>query len=435
MLRDVLDRLDLGLPGRRDAVSLTAAMEAAHVPGMSLALIDGTGITETVCAGVVEAGGQQMISERTLFQAGSISKSVAAACALRLVADGVLDLDGDVDERLTSWRIPANNGWQPRITVRQLLAHTGGTTVSGFIGYPRGAAVPSVPQLLDGRGNSLPVRVSGLPGLQFRYSGGGYVILQQLLVDVTGTDFPTLAMESVLRPVGMSHSTFAQPLPEALTDSAATGHYPGPVPVPGRWHTYPELAAAGLWSTATDLAKFFLALKASLTGQAGALLPQYIAQQMAAPAGEAPYGLGLELARAGEAAKIGHRGNDQGFENHAMLYPGTGHGIVVMTNGFYGGELMDQVLLPAVARAYRWPGQRAAATSTAPSSPSRYADAEVVLAGDEMLLTPAGQQTLRLHPRDDGRWTSDQLAIDVWFDNATLVIEQDGAQVRREPRD
>jgi CubicO group peptidase (beta-lactamase class C family) len=439
MLSDALARLDLGLPGRRDAVDLTTVMAAAHVPGASIALIDGGIVAETMCRGVLRAGGQTAVTERTLFQAGSISKSVAAACALRLVADGVLDLDDDVNERLTSWRIPANGGWQPRVTLRQLLSHTAGLTVGGFMGYPYGTTVPAVPDLLDGHGNSLPVVVSGLPGLRFRYSGGGYVVMQQLLVDVAGTDFPTLADELVLRPAGMSDSTFAQPLPAALADTAATGHHPGPVPVPGRWHTYPEMAAAGLWSTATDLARFFLAIRASLIGTAGALLPQHLAAQMATPAtSHEPYGLGLTLAAPGEAATIGHGGNDQGFENRAVLYPESGQGIVMMTNGLYGGELITEFVLPAVARAYQWPGRRTtptspAPTSPAPTSPVRYDGVDVVPAGDDLLLTPTGQQPLRFHPHRDGRWTSDSLAIDVWFDNTTLVIEQDGAQVRMEP--
>jgi len=429
MLRDVLERLDLGLPGSRGRVPLAEAMAAAHTPGVSIALIDGGAITETVAAGVAEAGGARAVTERTLFQAGSISKSVAAACALRLVADGVLDLDADVNDRLTTWRIPAADGWQPRVTLRQLLSHTAGTTVGGFVGYPQGTPVPTVPQLLDGHGNSLPVVVSGLPGLRFRYSGGGYTVLQQLLADVTGTDFPALAAELVLGPAGMSESTFAQPLPPERAGSAATGHHPGPVPVPGRWHTYPEMAAAGLWSTATDLARFLLAIKTSLSGTPGALLPRHIAEQMAtAQTDQAPYGLGLALARPGEPATIGHSGDDQGFEAHAVLYPGTGQGIVLMTNGFYGSDLIQQIVLPAVARAYRWPGPVPAPASPAPAAPGRYADFEISPAGDDLLLTAAGQQPLRLHPRGAGRWAAGSLALEVWFDNTTLVIEQDGTQ-------
>ena len=425
MLADALGRLDLGLPGRRRQVALAEAMAAAHVPGLSIALIADGVIAETACAGVLESSGTRAVTERTLFQSGSISKSVAAACALRLVADGVLDLDGDVNDRLTSWRIPANGDWQPRVTLRQLLGHTAGLTVGGFIGYPQGTAVPSVPQLLDGHGNSLPVVVAGPPGVRFSYSGGGYVVMQQLLVDVTGRDFPALAAELILGPAGMTDSTFAQPLPPAPAGSAATGHYPGPVAVPGRWHTYPEMAAAGLWSTATDLARFFLALRA------GTLLPADLFEQMAEPQiSPTPYGLGLTLAPEGEPASIGHGGNDQGFENHAVLYPATGQGIVVMTNGTYGGELIREVILPAVGRAYAWPGFGVVPSSPAPAGPRRYGEVEVRPEGDGLVLTVPGQPPLPLTARESGRWASDSLAIDVWFDDETLVIEQDGTQVR-----
>ena len=237
----------------------------------------------------------------------------------------MLDLDEDVSQRLQSWRIPANNGWYPRVTLRQLLSHTAGMTVGGFVGYPEGVPVPSVPDLLAGHGNSMPVVVAGMPGLRHSYSGGGYVVMQQLLVDVTGQDFPTLAEELVLAPTGMRDSTFAQPLPARLATNAAAGHHPGPVLVPGRWHTYPEMAAAGLWTTAGDLTRFFLAIRASLSDEAGALLPQHLAEQMAGAAKpHVPYGLGLQLAAASEPSAIGHVGNTQGSRTGPSSTPARG---------------------------------------------------------------------------------------------------------------
>src|SRR5215211_2914983 len=175
----ILDELRRKLwivPRSEPAHDLQAAMDAYHVPGVAIALLQDGGIVETRYAGVRETGRQNPVNERTRFQAGSISKPVAAACALRLVAEGVLDLDEDVNKRLRTWRVPANGDWQPCVTLRQLLSHTGGLTVHGFIGYPAGEPVPSIPVVLDGKGNSDPVRVTTLPGLQFSYSGGGYVI-------------------------------------------------------------------------------------------------------------------------------------------------------------------------------------------------------------------------------------------------------------------
>lgn len=164
MLDDCLRELSVGMPRSHGTVDLAAAMRLCHTPGTGIALIDGGALAETVYAGTREAAGTDPVTGRTRFQAGSISKSVAAACALRLVADGVLDLDSDVNERLRSWRIPANDGWQPRVALRHLLSHTAGMTAGGFVGYPQGTPVPSVPELLDGHGNSEAVAVTGLPG-------------------------------------------------------------------------------------------------------------------------------------------------------------------------------------------------------------------------------------------------------------------------------
>ena len=436
MLRDCLDRLDIGLPRSAGRVDLPTAMRACHTPGVGIALIADGAVAEIVCGGVREVGTTEPVTESTLFQAGSISKSVAAACALRLVADGVLGLDDDVNDGLRSWRVPDNDGWQPRVTLRQLLSHTAGMTVGGFVGYPQGTSVPSVPDLLAGRGNSGPVVVTGLPGLRYSYSGGGYVVMQQLLVDVTGQDFPTLAARLVLQPAGMRDSTFAQPLPASLARAAATGHHPGPVAVPGHWHTYPEMAAAGLWSTAGDLARFFLAIRASLDGLPGALLPRHIAEQMIAPAPDGtPYGLGLQLAAASEPASIGHGGNDQGFENHAVLYTDTGQGVAIMTNSFYGSALIRAILLPALTDAYGWPWlPTTPPSSPAPTSPAHYGDFLVEPSGIDLMLTAAGQPPLLLSASDDGHWRARNVNINAWFDDDTLILAHDGSTIHSKLR-
>lgn len=420
-----LDGVAVEQPPSADLLSFAAAMARCHTPGVSIALIDGGEVGEVRCAGVREAGRDGPITEHTRFQAGSISKSVAAACALRLVADGVLDLDADVNDRLTSWRLPANGGWQPRVTLRQLLSHTAGTTVHGFPGYPAGVPVPTVPELLDGQGNTPPVRVVSLPGVEFSYSGGGYTIMQQLLADVTGTDFATLAPELVLGPLGMADSTYAQPLPPELAGTAATGHRSAFVPVTGRWHTYPEQAAAGLWTTAADLARFFVALRNSWLGRPGSPLPQPIARQMATPyAANKSYGLGLQLADDGPAY-IGHGGDDQGFENTALLYLESGQGIVVLTNSDNGSELIDDVILPAVRDRYGWPAPATVDSDAAVAGryTSGYGDFTLTETGDGLALGVAGQPPVPLR-RDGDRWRAGALNLDVRFRGGTMILHQ-----------
>jgi len=425
----VLDGLSYGLPSlprSERPYGLSEAMAAYHTPGVGIALIQDGATTETRYAGVREVGLFSPVVEQTRFQAGSISKSVAAVCALRLVSQGILDLDENVNERLQSWHVPPNGNWQPRTTLRQLLSHTAGLTVHGFPGYPPGERVPSAPEVLSGMGNTDPVRVTTLPGLQFSYSGGGYVAVQQLLSDVTGRDFPSLAMDLVIEPTGMNSSTFAQPLPLHMIDEAASGHRSGPVPVHGRWHTYPEMAAAGLWSTPTDLARFFIALRNSWLGEAGGLLPLELASEMFRPhAPNRSYGLGLQLSDHGALGSIGHGGDDAGFNSLARLYLDSGKGVVVMTNSDLGVGLIYGFVLPALAEACDWPDLPRDQTS-AIGSPidlaGRYVTrgdtmVEILIEaqGSDLELHIVGQPPVRLLPKPDGKWKSDHLHLDVTF--------------------
>jgi CubicO group peptidase (beta-lactamase class C family) len=188
----------------------------------------------------------------TLFQAGSISKPIAAMVALELAARGQADLDADVNDMLTSWRLPEAAG----ITLRHLLGHTAGIGVSFLPGYRAGVATPTLLQSLDGSPPAATAPVRPDPAFKdtFRYSGGGYAVLEQLVTDCTGQPFAEAAKKLVLEPIGMTNSTFEQPLPARLHACAARPD----------WNTYPEAAAAGLWTTPTDLARFVCALQASL---------------------------------------------------------------------------------------------------------------------------------------------------------------------------
>jgi CubicO group peptidase (beta-lactamase class C family) len=253
---------------------------------------------------VVEAWGVQT---STVFQAASISKPVAAMVALRLVADGRLDLDADVNRLLTSWQLPGDAGAEP-VTVRHLLCHGGGLSVHGFPGYRQDEALPRLTDMLDGRPpcNTPAVRREGPPGREWRYSGGGYQMLQQLLEDVTGRVFADLAAELVLRPAGMTTATYAQP---GLADAAAPH-------IAGRreaWMIYPEHAAAGLWCTPTDLLHLAQAIQSALAGEPGAILPPELARQMVTPQ-LANWGLGLQVSGDGDRRTFSHGGGNYGYQ-------------------------------------------------------------------------------------------------------------------------
>ncbi|MCA1722264.1 MAG: beta-lactamase family protein [Actinobacteria bacterium] len=288
------------------------ALRDLGTPALSVAVVRDGRCAAARAWGVRQPGGSEPATTATRFMAGSVSKPVAATAALRLVADGVLDLDEDVEKRLAGWQVPPLNGWQPTVTLRHLLSHTAGTTVHGFVGYPRTKAFPDTAGILRGEGNSPPVVVDSLPGIRWRYSGGGTTVVQLLIEEATGRPFADVLAELVLEPAGMTSGTFAQPPPEQLHPMLAEGTGADGSPVPGGWHVYPEMAAAGLWCTPTDLAHWIGAIQAARAGRAGALLPPELAEQMLSE--QAPgWGLGPKVTRAGEHPRFSHGGSDEGF--------------------------------------------------------------------------------------------------------------------------
>src|SRR5579859_5620865 len=253
--------------GKGDApvpLDIEKLMKLYDVPGFSVAVIEDYKIAWAKSYGVTEPGGKNPVTPKTLFQAGSISKPVAATGMLALVQQGKLSLDEDVNVKLKSWRVPENEFTkEQKVTLRRLASHSAGLTVHGFPGYDVDEKVPTLVQIFNGEkpANTAPIRVDFVPGSDERYSGGGITIEQQLMMDVSGKQFPALMKELVLDKVGMSDSSYEQPLPAARAAMTAGGAYGDGKPVHGKWHVYPEMAAAGLWTTPTDLAKFAMRLR------------------------------------------------------------------------------------------------------------------------------------------------------------------------------
>jgi CubicO group peptidase (beta-lactamase class C family) len=312
---------------------LAELMHKRRVPDASLAVIRDGAIAERIA---VSAG------ERTLFQAASLSKVVTAIAVMRLVEQGRIGLDTPVNEMLRSWTLPGTGA--EGVTPRLLLAHRGGTTVSGFPGYAPGAPLPTLAEILGGTppANTGAIRVVRPPGAAFRYSGGGTMVLQRLAMDVAGKSFDALAGELVLAPTDMGRSSFVQPLP-ASEGNAASAHDIDGNTVPGRWHVYPELAAAGLWSTPSDLARLALAISASW--RAGGLLKQATAEMMATPVAGGPTGLGLFVRpRDGKPPYLYHYGVNVGFRSVLVFAADASFGVALMTNGEGGKPLIPAML-------------------------------------------------------------------------------------------
>jgi CubicO group peptidase (beta-lactamase class C family) len=312
----------------------------------------------------------------TRFQAASISKPVAAATALALVSSGRMSLDQDINTYLTSWKLPENEFTaKQKVTLRHLLSHTGGVTVSGFPGYASTAEVPTLVQLLDGAkpANTAPVRVDIPVASRWRYAGGGFEIVQLAIEDVTKKPFADVARDLVLVPLGMSHSTYGQPIPAALRDKAATAYGPSGDPVAGRFHTYPEQAAAGLWTTPEDLARFAIAVQQMAAGTSRQpIMSRELANEMLKPVLE-NYGLGLQIARTGRETRFGHNGSNEGFRCMLTAFKDVASGVVVMVNSERGGALLDPVAR-AVAREYGWSGLAPIERTLGTADPATYKD-------------------------------------------------------------
>lgn len=337
--------------------SIEERMTHFGVPGVSLAVIANGKVAWVKSYGVMDKETQQPVTDTTLFQAGSVSKPVAASGALKLAELGLIRMDDDVNAQLRSWKLPENEFTQQRkVTPKMLLGHLAGTTVHGFLGYSPDLPVPTLLQVLNGEApaNSRPVVVDKLPGESWRYSGGGYCIMQQLMTDVKNTDFPHLMDELVLQPLGMRHSTYAQPLPDALLATAATGYVPDGSMTKGKRHTYPEMAAAGLWTTAGDLARYMIDLQRSYQQGQGVVLSKASATTMLSPTIEDYAGTGMFLQSDLGEPYFEHGGWDEGFCAQAIAHRDKGYGVVVMINANQPDFQWE--LIRAVARAYDWDG-------------------------------------------------------------------------------
>lgn len=283
---------------------------------------------------------------------------------MTLVQSGKLDLHADINTQLRSWKLPAAFGGAP-VSLLQLLSHTGGLNVSGFPGYAPGMPVPTVLQVLDGvaPATTAPVRMTSPPGGTWQYSGGGYTVVQQLMIDVTGQAFETIMQTRVLAPLGMPSSHFSQPASTATLGKAALPHDSAGKPYAGGPSTYPELAAAGMWTTPSDLARFVIGVQASAAGRSKVLQPQNARRMLAAVRND--YALGFETAGSGAAASFAHGGSNRGYQNYLFGYVDGGRGAVVMTNGDAGDEVA-RATMRAIAAEYGWPSYQTALREAMP---------------------------------------------------------------------
>jgi CubicO group peptidase (beta-lactamase class C family) len=303
--------------------------------------------------GIADTESGQEVGTGTLFQAGSISKPVAALAILKLMEEGSIDLDTDINTYLTDWKIPQNGFTvNEKVTARRLLTHTAGMTVHGFPGYLQTDTFPSIQAVLNGAGNTPPIFVDTIPGSIWRYSGGGYAVLEKMVEEVSGLSFETYMEENILKPMGMVNSTYEQPLPEKYHSAASAAYDGNGAIIEGKWHNYPEHAAAGLWTTPSDLALYCMEIQAILSGEKTGILSKETVEEMISEH-KGNWGLGPSLTGQGDSFCFQHGGKNAGFTNFMIAYARQGNAAIVMTNADNGGNLIREVMR-GISLYYGW---------------------------------------------------------------------------------
>ena len=333
--------------------NLLERMEHYKVPGVSLAIVENGIIKWAKGYGIANTESGSAVDTSTIFQAGSISKPVAALSALKLVEEGKIDLDQDVNSYLKDWKIPENKFTQEeKVTLRRLLTHTAGMTVHGFPGYKQTDTFPSITQVLDGEGNTPKIFVDIIPGSIWRYSGGGYIVIQKMVEDITGLQFDVYIKSNILQHIDMENSTYEQPLrAESYSNISAAYDGNGKI-IEGLWHNYSEKAAAGLWTTPSDLAKYCIEIQEILKGKVNGVLSKETVEKTVTKHKNA-WGLGPSLQWEQDSLIFRHGGKNAGFSNELVAFAMHGNAVIIMTNADNGGRLINE-LLRSVSNYYNW---------------------------------------------------------------------------------
>jgi CubicO group peptidase (beta-lactamase class C family) len=340
-----------------DGLTLAQLMEKMRVPGVSVAVIKDFEIHWAKGYGIADVTTGAPVTTDTIFQAASISKPTAAMGIMRLVQDGKLSLDADVNTFLKSWKLAAGDETRDRpVTLRALLSHTSGLGDGfGFPGYHPKDPLPSVVQILNGDkpSNTGRVLMERPPFTAFKYSGGGVTIVQLAVTETTGRAFPELMKSLVLDPIGMHNSGFDQPLSAERDRQAARAHNGRGAAMDAKWHVYPELEAAGLWTTPSDLARLAIELQKALQGRSSRVLSASSAREMVTPVGVGDYAVGFGLRKLGEGWYFAHGGSNWGFQCDLIAHVRKGYGVAIMTNADSGGVVVGEIR-NRVAAAYNW---------------------------------------------------------------------------------
>ncbi len=458
MTRDRIDRIASSLRPKGSLrnqygppQNISERMVQEQVPGLSIAVVS-DGRIEAACGfGLKEDGRPEPVTTETLFEAASITKTIFTVAVMGLVREKVLDLDEDVNVYLRSWKVPSNGDWQPVITLRQILSHTAGLNIHGLVGYGRDGKIPTPLQVLNGKPPSIqpPVTVDGIPGLQNRYSTGGYVVAEQVVADVTGRPVSELVHDLVIEPLSMDRSSVVEPLPPHLDKLMATGHTWSRQTVKGRTQVHAS-AVSRLRTTPSDLARLGIEIQRAIKGKPTKVLSKASAMQMLTPPIGNEWGLGLRVSGEDENSRFWMTGSSFGFVAKWVFYRDLGMGAVVMNN-FDWGDLFLYEVTRSIAEGYQWPDYSdtlqpkdkvpadASSETLNPLAGHYVTDDGTAFAvwakNGHLLLKPPLQPPLKLIAESPTRFFSPVANVEVTFDRAVsgetegLMIQQSGAQI------
>ena len=339
------------------AMTIDLLLDHFNVPGVSVAVIKDFKIDWAKGYGVADVETDARVDTETMFQAASVSKPVAAMAVLKAVQDGLFGLDDDINDILTSWRLDGGDMTAERpVTPRSLTSHTSGLgDAFGFPGYDPDVELPTLVQIFEGHkpSNVRKLFMERPPYQAFEYSGGGVTLMQQALIDACGRPFPQILQDDVLTPIGMTRSSYAQPISPENNRNAARAHDGKGASRGPKWHVYPEMAAAGLWTTASDLARYAIEVQRSAIGESNRVLSRAMVQEMLSPVGVGDFAVGFTLSKIGEGWYFRHGGSNWGFRSTLMAHKVKGYGLAIMTNGDRGGGVMNEIS-QRIQRAYEW---------------------------------------------------------------------------------
>lgn len=344
-------------PNELGGLTIHELMERFNVPGVSVAVIHDFRIHWAKGYGVADVETGAPVDTETMFQAASISKPVAAMGVLRAVQDGIFTLDDDINNILKSWRLDGGEFTRERpVTPRTLTSHTSGLGDGfGFPGYHPSDPIPTVIQILEGDepSNVGAIFMERPPMTLMEYSGGGVTLLQQALSDARGRPFAEIMRDDVLRPIGMNNSTYQQPISPELDRNAARAHSREGTSRDAKWHVYPEQAAAGLWTTPSDLARFAIEVQRSAIGESNRVLSRTTVQEMLSPVGVGDFAVGFTISKMGQGWYFSHGGSNWGFRATLLAHKVKGYGLAIMTNADQGGAVASE-LSRRIQLAYEW---------------------------------------------------------------------------------